>query len=165
MDQQATGFDLYVRDQTSDQVTLYSLSLDGTLEGTTLLSGADLDAAEVRIGRDLNGNGVAGASITDQLLDRWSNAQNMGNNGELLRNLYESNKGLVVSRDGIPYPVICAQHPSGKTHGKVLLFCCSATPPATTPSKSLMVFLPLLSLSIATSIAMYPETIGSFTLI
>ena len=104
MDQQATGFDLYVRDQTSDQVTLYSLSLDGTLEGTTLLSGADLDAAEVRIGRDLSGNGVAGASITDQLLDRWGGQSPGGNNSDFLRNLYESNKGLVVSRDGIQFP-------------------------------------------------------------
>ena len=104
MGEQATGFDLYVRDLSSDQVTLYSVSLDGTLEATTPLSGAALDAAEVRIGRDLSGNGVAGASITGQLLDRWNSFQGMGNHADLLRNLYVSNQGLVVSRDGIQYP-------------------------------------------------------------
>ena len=69
-----------------------------------LLSGIELDAAEVRLGRDLSGNGVAGASITDQLLDRHSSQVMGGNYVELLRNLYDSNQGLVVSRDGIPYP-------------------------------------------------------------
>ena len=102
--QQATGFDLYVRDLSSDQVTLYAISLDGTLEATSLLSGVELDAAEVRIGRDLSGNGVAGASITDQLLDRWTSFQGMGNQADLLRNLYDSNQGLVVSRERIQYP-------------------------------------------------------------
>ena len=105
MGQQAAGFDLYVRDQSSDQVTLYSVSLDGTLEATTLLSGVELDAAEVRIGRDLSGNGVAGASITDQLLDRGTlSPQGWAITADLLRNLYDSNQGLVVSRDTHPIP-------------------------------------------------------------
>ena len=58
MGQKAIGIDLYVRDLSDDQVSCYSFSLDGSLNATEPLSGSDLDAAEVRIGRDLSGNGV-----------------------------------------------------------------------------------------------------------
>ena len=63
----------------------------------------DLDAAEVR----LVVTSVA-MSLWRQhqrsLFDRWGGQSPGGNNSDFLRHLYESNKGLVVSRDSIQFP-------------------------------------------------------------
>ena len=95
--------------QTSDQVTLSFLSLDGTLEppAPRCFQAPDLDAAEVRIGRDLNGNGVAGATHYRSTFspDRWSQCSKHGQQRRApAQSLRVQHKGLVVSRDGIPYP-------------------------------------------------------------
>ena len=97
-DSSTDGFELIFNNANTGTISAVSFDLDGQLIEQSALSSDQVSALEVELIADLNGDGITGAQIVEQLYNKDNN--NVNHNNWQQRNIYRTaDDNFLLSRD------------------------------------------------------------------